>query len=79
MACLVQSQSEEEVESELEIAHTLLGLSEWKVSNAILPVLTRTRHGVRGPCHVVAVLHCVLSIKDSMWSKGPIDTYMMSC
>ncbi len=42
MACLVQSQSEEEEESELEVAHTLLGLSEWKVSNAIPPFVTST-------------------------------------
>ncbi len=31
-------------ESELEVAHMLLGLSEWKVSNAIPPVVTRTSH-----------------------------------
>ena len=43
-ACLMQSWSEEEEESELEVAHTLLGLAEWKVSNAISPVVTRTSH-----------------------------------
>lgn len=81
MACLVQARSEEEAESELEVAHTLLGLSEWKVSNAISPVLTGTSCGVRGPRRVVAVLHCLfstnLSIKDPMWSKGPIASYTL--
>ena len=43
-ACLVQSQSEEEEESGLEVAHALLGLSEWKVGNAIPPVVPRTSH-----------------------------------